>query len=215
METFERLMRRPRMKAPMMNVSLRVAIARSAQNEAKMFFGSLKRSRPTKAMMMIVSLTATIAVIVGDSGNYLCHDLIELKCVCVCVLAFLAKEFEIQKQNDDVNELRTGYEKKFSTLVSSYILEMFTKDKYRRTRRSDIIGNPPVSGKYNELKTCLLDIFSTSDGVQASKIIYMPPLGDQNPSMRLSESRVVEDCHATFLIFNEYFLRQRRENIGS
>ncbi|KII73657.1 hypothetical protein RF11_16479 [Thelohanellus kitauei] len=43
-----------------------------------------------------------IQVIVYHMGSNPCLDLIELRCVCVCVLAILRKEADVDKQNDDV-----------------------------------------------------------------------------------------------------------------
>lgn len=68
------------------------------------------------------------------------------------------------------------------------------------TQVTDILVNPPTAGKYENLKTRLLEIYEESEGRQIQKLIGEMELGDQKPSQLLrrmkdlARGRVTDDA---------------------
>ncbi|KII64441.1 hypothetical protein RF11_15442 [Thelohanellus kitauei] len=78
----------------------------------------------------------------------------------------------------------------------------------------DIIGRPRTSGKYKELKTCLLDIISTSDGERETKLRHATT---RQPKTVDADFRKEIYCRLprVMLSLKRVVLEELRENIRS
>ncbi|XP_059096799.1 uncharacterized protein LOC131891290 [Tigriopus californicus] len=66
-------------------------------------------------------------------------------------------------------------------------------DQDTALRVLDLLENPPDGGRYTALKTRLLDTFTLSEYERAGRLLRMPELGDDKPSLLMDKMRVFLD----------------------
>ena len=69
----------------------------------------------------------------------------------------------------------------------------------------DVLSNPPASGKYNNSKETLLDIYDLSRRGMVRKVVHINGLGDQKPSELMDYNTVPHsDSHREQSVVSSY-----------
>lgn len=88
-------------------------------------------------------------------------------------------------------------------------------DQTAATRVLDLLKNPPENGKFEALKTRLLETFSPAEYERASKLFDLPGLCDSSPSCLMDKMLSYLGDHPPCFLFRQLFLRQLPEDIRS
>ena len=86
-------------------------------------------------------------------------------------------------------------------------------DQETCTRVSDILSQPPRTGKYKLLKRTLLGIFNPNDRDRASRLLHPHCLGDRKPSELMDEMLSLLGGHEFFILAQQIFLEQMPQDI--
>ena len=86
-------------------------------------------------------------------------------------------------------------------------------DQETAGRILDLLSDPPAAGKYAALKARLLETFDLSEYERAAKILHMPELGDDKPSVLMDKMLALLGTHPPCFLFRHAFLERIREDI--
>lgn len=100
---------------------------------------------------------------------------------------------------------------KDETTKYNYVLSAIDQSIAKRVM--DFIKSPPATGKYEAFKKRLLTTFSLSDSERASKIINLPELGEEKPSVLMDSMLALLGNHEPCFLFRELFLQKIPEEL--
>ncbi len=88
-------------------------------------------------------------------------------------------------------------------------------DQVTASRILELLQNPPAATKYQAIKDRLLRTFGLSELQRANRIIDMPDLGDEPPSVLMDKMLALMGDHEPCFLFRQLFLRRMPEEIQS
>lgn len=86
-------------------------------------------------------------------------------------------------------------------------------DQDTASRILDLLQHPPAAHKYQNIKDRLLKSFGLSELQRANRIIDMPDLGDEAPSVLMDKMLALMGDHDPCFLFRQLFLRRMPEDI--
>ena len=92
-----------------------------------------------------------------------------------------------------------------------YLVAALDQDSAQRV--IDLLEDPPRDHKYLALKKRLLDTFDLSDNERAARLLNMPQLGDNKPSVLMDEMLALIAAHRPCFLFNYLFLQLLPDDI--
>ena len=92
-----------------------------------------------------------------------------------------------------------------------YVVAALDQDSAQRV--IDLLEDSPRDHKYLALKERLLDTFDLSDNERAARLLNMPQLGDNKPSVLMDEMLALIADHRPCFLFNYLFLQLLPDDI--
>ena len=92
-----------------------------------------------------------------------------------------------------------------------YVVAALDQDSAQRV--IDLLEDPPRDHKYLALKKRLLNTFDLSDNERAARLLNMPQLGDNKPSVLMDEMLALIADHRPCFLFNYLFLQLLPDDI--
>ena len=94
-----------------------------------------------------------------------------------------------------------------------YAVAALNQDTAKRV--IDLLKNPPAAGKYDALKARLKDTYGISLYERGSRLLHMPDLGDDKPSVLMDNMLALLGDHQPCFLFRSLFLERLPEEIRS
>ncbi|XP_078265207.1 uncharacterized protein LOC144598732 [Rhinoraja longicauda] len=92
-----------------------------------------------------------------------------------------------------------------------YLVSALSPDTTKRVMR--FIVNPPAESKYEAMKKVLLRIFGFNKHGGAARLLHLPDLGDQLPSVLMSEMMMPAGEHTDCPMFEQAFRERLPEDV--
>ncbi len=88
-------------------------------------------------------------------------------------------------------------------------------DQATAKRVIDLLSAPPDNAKYQTLKDRLNDTYGLSEFERGSRLLHMPELGDDKPSVLMDNMLALLEGHTPCFIFRSLFLERLPDDIRS
>lgn len=86
-------------------------------------------------------------------------------------------------------------------------------DQEVAARVVDFLTAPPTSARYSLLKDRLLSTFSLSESERASRLLHLPAVGDERPSVLMDRMLSLLGSHPPCFLFRQLFLERLPEDV--
>lgn len=92
-----------------------------------------------------------------------------------------------------------------------YVVAALPQDVAKRV--IDLLSAPPAAHKYEALKKRLKDTYGLSDYERGARLLHVPPLGDDKPSVLMDNMLAHLGAHEPCFLFRALFLERLPEDI--